>query len=62
MKIILRRREANVLLIIGVALLALWLLGLGSSYTLGGFIYVALLVGLIFVIVSLVTRFRGPRQ
>ena len=62
MKIMLRRREANVLLIIGVALLALWLLGLGSSYTLGGFIYVALFVGLVLVVVSLVTRYRGPRR
>ena len=57
----LRRREGNVILIVGIILLALWLLGLGSSYTLGGFIYVALIVGLILVVVSLVTRFRGPR-
>jgi hypothetical protein len=58
----LRRREGNALLIIGIALLVLWLLGLGSSYTLGGFIYVALLVGLLLVITALVTRFRGPRR
>ena len=58
----LRRKEGNALLIIGIALLALWLLGLGSSYTLGGFIYVALLVGLILVMVSLVMRFRGARS
>ncbi len=51
------RREGNVLLVIGIVLLALWLLGLGSSYTLGGFIYVALLIGLILVVVSLVTRY-----
>jgi hypothetical protein len=59
---ILRRREGNVLLVVGIFLLALWLVGLGSSYTLGGFIYVALLLGFIFVVVSLVTRFRGPRR
>lgn len=58
----LRRKEGKALLIIGIALLALWLLGLGSSYTLGGFIYVALLVGLILVLVSLVVRFRGSRS
>lgn len=57
----LRRREGNVILIVGIILLALWLLGLGSSYTLGGLIYVALIIGLILVVVSLVTRFRGRR-
>jgi hypothetical protein len=61
-KSFLRRREGNVLLIIGISLLTMWLLGLGSSYTLGGFIYVALLLGFIFVVVSLVRRFRGPRH
>ena len=44
------------LLIIGIVLLALWLLGLVSSYTLGGFIYAALVIGLILVVVSLVIR------
>ena len=58
----LKRREGNVLLIIGIILLALWLLGLGTSYTLGGFIYVVLVIGLILVIVSLATRFRGHRR
>ncbi|MGD0727439.1 MAG: DUF5670 family protein [Spirochaetia bacterium] len=57
----LRRREGNVILIVGIILLALWLLGLGSSYTLGGLIYIALILGLILVVVSLVTRFRGRR-
>jgi len=57
----LRRREGNVILIVGIVLLVLWLVGLGSSYTLGGFIYILLLLGLILVIVSLVTRFRGSR-
>jgi len=57
----LRRREGNVILIVGIILLVLWILGLGSSYTLGGFIYIALILGLILVVVSLVTRFRGRR-
>lgn len=61
MRFMLRRREGNVILIVGIILLALWLLGLGSSYTLGGLIYVALIIGLILVVVSLVTRFRGRR-
>jgi uncharacterized protein (DUF58 family) len=57
----LKRREANVLLVVGIVLLALWLLGLVSSYTLGGLIYVALVIGLILVIVALATRFRKRR-
>jgi hypothetical protein len=57
----LRRREGNILLIIGIILLVLWLLGLGTSYTLGGVIYVALVIGLILVIVALFTRYRGRR-
>ena len=61
MRFMLRRREGNIILIVGIILLALWLLGLGSSYTLGGFIYIALLLGLILVVVSLVTRYRGRR-
>ena len=61
MRFMLRRREGNVILIVGIILLALWLLGLGSSYTLGGLIYIALILGLILVVVSLVTRFRGRR-
>jgi hypothetical protein len=61
LRFMLRRREGNVILIVGIILLALWLLGLGSSYTLGGLIYIALILGLILVVVSLVTRFRGRR-
>jgi len=61
LKFMLKRREGNVLLVIGIILLVLWLLGLGTSYTLGGFIYVALVIGLILVVVSLLTRFRGSR-
>jgi hypothetical protein len=51
----------NILLIIEVILLVLWLLGLVSSYTLGGFVYVALVVGLVLVVVSLIPRIRGRR-
>ena len=61
MKHMLRRREGNILLIAGIILLVLWLVGLGSSYTLGGVIYVALVIGLILVLVSLFTRYRGRR-
>ena len=51
----------SVLLVIGIILLLLWVLGLISSYTLGGFIYVALAVGLVLVVVSLIPRIRGRR-
>jgi hypothetical protein len=51
----------NVLMIIGVVLLVLWLLGFVSAYTLGGFIHVALIIGLILLAVSLVPRIRGRR-
>ena len=47
---------ANLLLTIGAVLVVLWLLGLVSSYTLGGFIHVALVIGLILVVISLVSR------
>ena len=40
-------------------LLVLWLLGLVSSYTLGGFIHLLLVVAIILVIVNLV-RGRKP--
>ena len=58
MKLTLKRKEANVLLILGGILLVLWLLGLGTSHALGGFIYVVLVIGLILVAVALVTRCR----
>jgi hypothetical protein len=49
----------SALLVIGIILVVLWLLGLVSSFTLGGFIYVALVIGLVLVVVSLVPRIRG---
>ena len=48
----------SVLSVIGIVLLVLWLLGLVSSYTLGGFIYVALVIGLVLLVVGLIPRFR----
>lgn len=43
---------------IALILLVLWLLGLVSSYTLGGFIHILLVIAIIIVIVNLV---RGRR-
>ena len=46
------------LVTIGIILLVLWLLGLVTSYTLGGFIHVLLVIGLIVILVNLVTGRR----
>ena len=43
---------------IGIILLVLWLLGLVTSYTLGGFIHVALVIGIIMLILGFVRRGR----
>jgi hypothetical protein len=61
MKMTLKQREGNILLVVGIALLLFWLLAMGSSSRLGGFVYVALLVGCIFVVVAVITRLRGSR-
>jgi hypothetical protein len=42
-----------------VVLLALWLLGLVTSYTLGGFIHVLLVVAVILVLFRLIQGRRG---
>lgn len=42
------------LYIIAVVLLALWLLGVVTSYTIGGFIHILLVVAIIVVLVRLI--------
>jgi hypothetical protein len=44
---------------IAVILLVLWLLGLVSSYTLGGFIHILLVVAVVMILVNLVTGRRA---
>jgi hypothetical protein len=44
---------------IAVILLVLWLLGLVTSYTLGGFIHVLLVLAVVVVIYNLVTGRRA---
>jgi hypothetical protein len=44
---------------IAVVLIILWLLGLVSSYTLGGFIHILLVVAVVMVIVNLITGRRA---
>jgi hypothetical protein len=42
-----------------VILLVLWLLGLVSSYTLGGFIHLLLVIALVVLIIQLITGRRA---
>jgi Family of unknown function (DUF5670) len=52
------RREA-MLWTIFVILLVLWLLGVVSSYTLGGFIHILLVIALVVLVIQLVTGRRA---
>jgi len=49
---------ANLLLIIGVILGVLWLLGLISSYTLGGGIHILLVIAVIVIVIWFITGRR----
>ena len=44
---------------IAVVLVVLWLLGLVSSYTLGGFIHILLVLAIIVVLVNVIQGRRG---
>lgn len=43
---------------IAVVLLILWLLGLVTSYTMGGFIHILLVIAVVMILVSLITGRR----
>ncbi|MFZ2162134.1 MAG: lmo0937 family membrane protein [Sideroxyarcus sp.] len=43
---------------IAVVLLVLWLLGLVSSYTLGGFIHILLVVAVVMILVNIISGRR----
>jgi hypothetical protein len=45
---------------IAVVLLILWLLGVVSSYTIGGLIHILLVVAIVMVLVRLIQGRRGP--
>jgi hypothetical protein len=49
------RAEADMLQTLIIVLVLLWLLGLVSSYTLGGFIHILLVVALVLLVVRLAT-------
>ena len=42
-----------------VILLVLWLLGVASSYTLGGFIHILLVIALVVLLIQLITGRRA---
>ena len=46
--------EINMLYTIAVILLVLWLLGLVSSYTIGGFIHILLVVAVVILLVNFI--------
>ncbi len=47
-------KEDGMLWTIGVILIVLWLLGLVTSYTMGGFIHILLVVAIIVVLVQVI--------
>jgi hypothetical protein len=48
----------NMLHTIAVVLLILWLLGLATSYTLGGFVHILLVVALVMILVNIISGRR----
>ncbi len=54
------RPEDEMLYTIAVVLLVLWLLGLVTSYTLGGFIHALLVLAVIVLVFQLLTGRRAP--
>jgi hypothetical protein len=53
------KEVSTMLYTIAVVLIILWLLGLVSSYTLGGFIHILLVVAIVMVLVNLITGRRA---
>ena len=51
-------KENNVLYTIAVVLLILWLLGLVTSYTIGGFIHVLLVIAVVVVLLRVISGRR----
>jgi Family of unknown function (DUF5670) len=47
------------LMTIAVILLVLWLLGLVTSYTLGGFVHILLVIALVVLLVNFITGRRS---
>ena len=45
---------------IAVVMIALWLLGLVTSYTMGGLIHVLLVIAIIMILVNVISGRRAP--
>jgi len=54
-----QKREKIMLYTLAVILLILWLLGLVSSYTMGGFIHILIVVAVVMLLVQLIQGRRG---
>jgi hypothetical protein len=52
-------KENDMLYTLAIILIALWLLGLVTSYTMGGFIHILLVVAIVMVLVNLITGRRS---
>ena len=52
-------KEERMLVTLAVVLLILWLLGLISSYTLGGWLHILLVVAVIAILIQLISGRRG---
>jgi predicted nucleic acid-binding Zn ribbon protein len=55
----LAERSIDMLWTIAVILIVLWLLGLVSSYTLGGFIHILLVLAIVVILVNLIQGRRA---
>ena len=49
-----KERNMDLLMTIGIVLLILWLLGLVTSYTLGGFIHILLVLAIIVILIRVI--------
>ena len=54
-------KEKYMLYTLAVILIILWLLGLATSYTMGGVIHVLLVVALVMVLFNFISGRRGAR-
>jgi hypothetical protein len=53
------KKRYSMLYTIAVVLLILWVLGLVSSYTLGGFIHILVVVAVVMILINLISGRRG---
>jgi len=52
------KERKNMLYTIAVILIVLWLLGLVTSYTMGGFIHILLVIAIVMILVNLISGRR----